>query len=272
MIAYWALKDYILLNHDSLAEELEGLTSAFIIGCVSENNEILAECANAISFLITHSPVYREDEAEGRAEGIIDALMVLTKRESKFIRTRAFSTLSTLSTYASANSAILDRIFADMKMEPNMKSREYIEFITTRLQEKKAQFEKRFYNNHAEEKWAGLFCLLRVAKEPHVQHLKDASKVLFHFVKEEEEAHRNQLNEKYFLDLLEALKHSRDESILSYIIKTIHRYNRATSPHQSKVINPDSILWLLNIVVKFNRNKHLCLEAAQTLLEIVSEH
>lgn len=74
-------------------------------GYIYQNEEINTECANAISFLITHHLVYKDqpiNDKEG-SNFILDSLMHLTGSNSKFIRTRAFSTLSTLSTYVSSS-------------------------------------------------------------------------------------------------------------------------------------------------------------------------
>lgn len=46
----------------------------------------------------------------------------------------------------------------------------------------------------------------------------------------------------------------------------VESYNR------EEVINPNTILWLLKIIVKFRSNKILCLNAAKTLLDVVSNH
>lgn len=52
-----------------------------------------------------------------------------------------------------------------------------------------------------------------------------------------------------------------------------------TSEHKSEVkfnieeiISPNTVLWLLKIIVKFRQKKKLCLNAAMTLLNIVSSH
>mmetsp|Transcript_9043 Transcript_9043/g.8508 ORF Transcript_9043/g.8508 Transcript_9043/m.8508 type:complete len:167 (-) Transcript_9043:424-924(-) len=137
-IAFWALKDYILLNHDSLIEDLSGIIQAFVNGCVSSNEEINNESANAISFLITHHLVYKDlthslkaPSPEPSSPGIIktdtncilDALMYLTGSSSKFIRTRAFSTLSTLSTYASDSQNVMEQIMTDIRMPKRLISK-----------------------------------------------------------------------------------------------------------------------------------------------------
>ena len=52
--AFWALKDYILLNHENLIQDLSGIICAFVNGSSEESVNVKTECANAISFLITH--------------------------------------------------------------------------------------------------------------------------------------------------------------------------------------------------------------------------
>lgn len=56
--AFWALKDYILLSSDSLIPDISNIVQAFIVGCVSDDTKIQTECANALSFLVTHRLVY----------------------------------------------------------------------------------------------------------------------------------------------------------------------------------------------------------------------
>ena len=40
MIAYWALKDYILLNYEQKLFDFNGIIRAFVNGCFTENEEI----------------------------------------------------------------------------------------------------------------------------------------------------------------------------------------------------------------------------------------
>lgn len=58
--AFWALKDYILLNHDRLISDLSGVICAFVNGAAEESDSVKTECANAISFLITHQLVFNK--------------------------------------------------------------------------------------------------------------------------------------------------------------------------------------------------------------------
>lgn len=117
LTAFWALKDYLLLNKDDgLVEDLRGIIQAFVNGAAEPSDKVKAECATAISFLITHHLVFTEATAEANPHSedgardhefkedycyILDALMYLTGQESIEVRARAFSTLSSLSTYAS---------------------------------------------------------------------------------------------------------------------------------------------------------------------------
>ena len=120
-MAYWAIKDYIMLNHESLIQDMRSVIQAFVNGSISPNDQVSTECANAISFLITHKIVYSpEKHAEQPATPhtlscVMDALMHLTGHKSKFIKTRAFSTLSTLSTYCSSSEDVKSMIENDLK-------------------------------------------------------------------------------------------------------------------------------------------------------------
>lgn len=58
--AFWALKDYILLNHDHLIADLSGVICAFVNGSAEDSDSVKTECANAISFLITHQLVFNK--------------------------------------------------------------------------------------------------------------------------------------------------------------------------------------------------------------------
>ena len=57
-MAYWAIKNYIMLNHENLIEDMSSVINAFVNGSVSQNDNVSVECANTISFLITHKIVY----------------------------------------------------------------------------------------------------------------------------------------------------------------------------------------------------------------------
>jgi len=98
--------------------------------------------------------------------------MILTKSNSMFIRTRAFSTLSTLSTYASSNEQVLSRIVDDMQMEEGQTSAQYLEFISKRLKNQKDRFREKYYEEGIDKKYDGLFSLISIAKEPSIHLFK----------------------------------------------------------------------------------------------------
>jgi hypothetical protein len=100
-----------MLNHEHLIEDINGIVQGFVNGSIYPQEEINTECANAISFLITHQIVYTKNESEDQPSNyVLDALMHLTCSTSKFIRTRAFSTLSTLSTYCASSESVMLQI------------------------------------------------------------------------------------------------------------------------------------------------------------------
>ena len=147
--------------------------------------------------------------------------MILTKSDSKFIRTRAFSTLSTLSTYASSNEDVLSRIVDDMKMPKGQSNKEYLDFITQRLNKQKEEFVKKYYMEGIEEQYSGLFSLIMIAKEPSDELFAECSKNLMKAVKDQS---FDKLNEIYFLNVFSALKNSTVESVLLDIITTVQSY------------------------------------------------
>ena len=147
--------------------------------------------------------------------------MILTKSDSKFIRTRAFSTLSTLSTYASSNEDVLSRIVDDMKMPKGQSNKEYLDFITQRLNKQKEEFVKKYYMDNIEEQYSGLFSLIMIAKEPSDELFAECSKNLMKAVKDQS---FDKLNEIYFLNVFSALKNSTVESVLLDIITTVQSY------------------------------------------------
>ena len=151
--------------------------------------------------------------------------MILTKSDSKFIRTRAFSTLSTLSTYASSNEDVLSRIVDDMKMPKGQSNKEYLDFITQRLNKQKEEFVKKYYMDNIEEQYSGLFSLIMIAKEPSDELFAECSKNLMNAVKDQS---FDKLNEIYFLNVFSALKNSTVESVLLDIITTVQSYIQVT--------------------------------------------
>ena len=66
LTAYWALKDYILLFRDNLVSDLSGVICAFVNGALESSDKVKFECANAISFIITHKLVFGTNEIKER--------------------------------------------------------------------------------------------------------------------------------------------------------------------------------------------------------------
>ena len=175
-----------MLKNECLVEDLQGVIQAFVNGAAEANDKVKAECANAISFLITHHLVFTEEEANELQKSsepayefnedrcyILDALMYLTGQESLEVRTRAFSTLSSLSTYASQTPHVMTQIQHDIKMPPGNKSpdgsgakessKSYSKFIEDRLSKSQRAFRAKYETENIEKDYAGLYCLLRLA-------------------------------------------------------------------------------------------------------------
>jgi len=72
--------------------------------------------------------------------------------------------------------------------------------------------------------------------------------------------------------VINALKFSRNSDILLKLLKVIKFYIEFPSPLQKDVINPDTILWLLEVMEIHRSKKLLGCKAARILLEIVSTH
>lgn len=84
---------------------------------MTDHQKIQAECADALSFMVVHNLVYnslaKEDMSEGEMKELLektsleeinhtlDAIMYLSGNDAQFIRSTAFSTLSSLSKYSS---------------------------------------------------------------------------------------------------------------------------------------------------------------------------
>jgi hypothetical protein len=116
LTAYRALKDFILLNVSGLNADHQGIISAFVAGSTSQSEQVQLECASAISFLIAHNLAFDNSSEEHVGTGILDALMLLTESTSSDVRQRAFSTLSTLSTYATQNALVMAQIQQALKL------------------------------------------------------------------------------------------------------------------------------------------------------------
>ena len=80
-------------------------------------------------------------------------------------------------------------------------------------------------------------------------------------------------NEKYFVQVFIALKHTKNPSILVKLLKVIKFYiNQDDSTSQAEIINLHTILWMLEIMEFQRAEKYLCCLTSATLLAIVSKH
>ena len=68
-------------------------------------------------------------------EYILDGIMYLSGNDSKFIRTTAFSTLSSLSKYSSQCHSVMAQIQRDIEIPEGKTSKDYMEFLNGRLSE-----------------------------------------------------------------------------------------------------------------------------------------
>ena len=183
LTAYWALKDYILLTRDKdYIDDISDIITSFTIGVLNDDQSIQAECANAISFLVTHRLVYKSEIKPGMKEDqvsalikqtlnseesvILDAIMFLSGNESMSIRTTAFSTLSQLSKFCSSCESVMAQISRDIEIPSNVSRKDYLKFISERLEKKRVQFYARIQKKDFEQKYSGLFSLLRLAQQP----------------------------------------------------------------------------------------------------------
>lgn len=48
--------------------------------------------------------------------------------------------------------------------------------------------------------------------------------------------------------VFKSLKHSKNTEVLDKLMKVIRFYIKYNSPYQVQIINPDTILWLLEVV------------------------
>jgi len=141
--AYWALKNYILLtNKDKYISDITQVISAFTNGCLNEENNIKAECASALSFLVTQNLVYQSEIKKNMKEDaivslvnktlksspqyILDAVMYISGCDSTSIRTTAFSTLSSLSKFSSQCRSIMSQIKRDINLPSDKTSKTYL--------------------------------------------------------------------------------------------------------------------------------------------------
>ena len=180
--------------------------------------------------------------------------MLLTGSESRQVRTRAFSTLSTLSTYASQSESVMGQIQGEIKIPSGMLSSKYCHFIQERLTKDLKEFHDRYYNENIETKFSGLYCLLRLAKDPSGKVADETSQLMHKFFfpefvepekvadsekpaesvcsrqvgAEDEFDTRNiqlePLNEKFFQFVFKALLFTKDRKILYRILDVVNFY------------------------------------------------
>lgn len=117
--------------------------------------------------------------------------------------------------------------------------------------------------------------MLRLSQEPYENEINDAADKYIEFIQlpydSTDEQHVN--NEKYFIKVFLALKHTRNPSILRKLLQVIKFYiNQDDSPVQKEIINPHTILWMLEIMEHQRQEKYLCCLTSSTLLNIVSKH
>jgi hypothetical protein len=93
----------------------------------------------------------------------------------------------------------------------------------------------------------------------------DAANKLYDFIIKQTQP-KDPLNETFFIYVFHALKHTQDHDILLKILKVIRYYIRYQSSQQKEFINPDTILWLLEILEEHKEDKLLGCKAAVTLL------
>lgn len=182
------------------------MIQAFVNGCLSEEVIIQAECAAGLSFIVTHHLVYEShfnpNISSGRislpknqetedvlerlrnqpVEFVLDAIMYLSGNDSKFIRTTAFSTLSSLSKYSSQCRSVMTQIERDIEIPPDKTSKDYLDFLRNRLQTEKEKFDQKHKNSDTEARCSGLYSLLRLAQEPSEDEIEDATNKYITFI------------------------------------------------------------------------------------------
>jgi hypothetical protein len=88
-------------------------------------------------------------------------------------------------------------------------------------------FTNKYLSPEIEEEYAGLFCLLRIAKDPSQEVIVEAAERMFDFIIRKKD--KDPLNETYFIYVFHALKHAQDHTILLKILKVIRYYIRYAS-------------------------------------------
>ena len=142
--------------------------------------------------------------------------MHLTGHSSKFIKTRAFSTLSTLSSICSSSEEVKTMIENDLKLPDRKASKEYYGYILNRMEQNFQKFRSKYErSDKIEDDYAGLFWLLRIAKEPSSEIINEAADKMYEFISNINLNTKNEeLNETFYIYVFQILKHARDDKIL----------------------------------------------------------
>ena len=142
--------------------------------------------------------------------------MHLTGHSSKFIKTRAFSTLSTLSSICSSSEEVKTMIENDLKLPDRKASKEYYGYIMNRMEQNFQKFRSKYErSDKIEDDYAGLFWLLRIAKEPSSEIINEAADKMYEFISNINLNTKNEeLNETFYIYVFQILKHARDDKIL----------------------------------------------------------
>ena len=95
---------------------------------------------------------------------------------------------------------------------------------------------------------------------------------MFNDALDERELVLDELNEKFFMYVFKALLYSKNRKILYQLLDVINFYIKHETPHYKDVINPSTILWMLQIIDTHSEDEDLCLLAARTVLKVVNNH
>ena len=150
--------------------------------------------------------------------------------------------------------------------------------------------------------FAGLYCLLRLAKDPSNGVAEEISRLMHkfffpEFVELEEPADKEKpkesvcsrqvgqedtyderelelepLNEKFFQFVFKALLFTKDRKILYRLLDVVNFYIKHETPMQFQIIEPALILWMLRILDNHRSDQYLCLLTAKTVLKVVETH
>jgi hypothetical protein len=86
--------------------------------------------------------------------------------------------------------------------------------------------DKKFQRN-IERRFSGLYSLLRLSQEPSDKEINDAADKYLDFISQrydiQDEDHI--LNEKYFINVFMAMKHSKNPIILRKLLRVVKFYN-----------------------------------------------